>query len=114
MFSFVTGESDLGADGITHLVSITRACLNATASLANDCVQAIHHLENKRSNLRKVLLLKLAYSVEQFFSYATLAFVFEGPGESQERNPVLYRVLHLSIQCIRAVLTDSDIQVTIL
>ncbi|KAI3451757.1 hypothetical protein Pfo_008422 [Paulownia fortunei] len=105
------GKSELGADGITHLVSITRACLNATASLTNDCIHAIHQLENKRSNLRKMLLLKLAYSVEQFFSYATLAFAFEGPGESQESNPVLYRVLHLSIQCIQAVLTDSNIQI---
>ncbi|KAL0332487.1 UNVERIFIED_CONTAM: protein SWEETIE [Sesamum calycinum] len=104
-------KSELGADGITHLLSITRACLNATVSLTNDCVQAIHQLENKRSRLHKMLLLKLAYSVEQFFSYATLAFVFEGPGENQESNPLLSRGLHLSIQCIESVLTDSDIQV---
>ncbi|KAK4416508.1 protein SWEETIE [Sesamum alatum] len=104
-------KSELGADGITHLVSITRACLNATFSLTNDCVQAIHQLENKRSSLHKMLLLKLAYSVEQFFSYATLAFVFEGPGENQENNPLLSRGLHLSIQCIESVLTDSDIQI---
>ncbi|KAK4393625.1 protein SWEETIE [Sesamum angolense] len=105
------GKSEFGADDITHLLSITRACLNATVSLTNDCVQAIHQLENKRSRLHKMLLLKLAYSVEQFFSYATLAFVFEGPGENQESNPLLSRGLHLSIQCIESVLTDSDIQI---
>ncbi|KAK6150978.1 hypothetical protein DH2020_015910 [Rehmannia glutinosa] len=106
----VKRNSEIGADGLTLLVSITRACLNATASLTNDCVQAIHQLENKRSNLCKMLLLKLACSVELFFSYAALAFALEGPGESRESNPVLYRTLHLSIQCIQSVLTDSNIQ----
>ncbi|KAL8476600.1 hypothetical protein ACS0TY_029047 [Phlomoides rotata] len=105
------GESELGADGISQLVSVTRACLNATVTLTNSCVQAIHQLEKKRSNLRKMLLLKLAYSVEQLFSYATLAYSSEAPRESQERKPVLYRVLHLSIQSIQTVLTDSDIQI---
>ncbi|PIN01995.1 hypothetical protein CDL12_25491 [Handroanthus impetiginosus] len=105
------GKSELGADDITQLVSITRACLNAAASLTNESVQAIHQLENKKSNVRKMLLLKLACSVEQVFSYATLALAFEGPGESGESNPVLFRVLHLSIQCIQAVLTDSDVQI---
>lgn len=105
------GESELEADGITHLVLITRACVDATASLTNNCIQEIHQLEEKRSNLRKVLLLKLAYSVEQLFTYAALVYTFEGPGESEETNPVFYRVLHLSIQCIQAVLTDPDIQV---
>ncbi|KAK6150970.1 hypothetical protein DH2020_015902 [Rehmannia glutinosa] len=105
------GNSEIGAHGLTQLVSITRACLNATASLTNDCVQAIHQLENKRSNLRKMLLLKLACSVELFFSYAALAFALEGPGESRESNPVLYRTLHLSILCIQSVLTDSNIQI---
>ncbi|KAG8384070.1 hypothetical protein BUALT_Bualt04G0079800 [Buddleja alternifolia] len=105
------GKSELGADDITHLASITRACLNATASLTNDCLQAIHQLEHKRSNLRKMLLLKLAYSIELLFSYAALAFTFEGPGEGPESNPVLSKLLHLSIHCIQAVLTDSDIQI---
>lgn len=112
MIAFITGNSELGADDITQLVSITRACLSATASLTNDCVQAIHQLGDKCSSLHKILLLKLAYSVEQIFSYATLAFDFEGPGESRESNLLLYRVLHLSIQCLRTVLTDSNIQVT--
>ncbi|KAL3630335.1 hypothetical protein CASFOL_023319 [Castilleja foliolosa] len=105
------GNSELGSDGSTQLVSITRACLNATASLTNDCVQAIHQLENKRSESRKMLLLKLAYSVELYFSYASLAFALEGPGENRESNPVLYRLLHLSIQSIQSVLTDSNIQI---
>lgn len=112
--SFLAGESKLEADGITQLVLINKACVDATASLTNSCVQEIHQLEEKRSNLRKVLLLKLVFSVEQLFTYAALAYTFECPGESQETNPVFYRVLHLSIQCIRAVLTDTDIQVTIL
>lgn len=60
-----------------------------------------------------MLLLKLAFSVELFFSYAPLAFALDGPGENQERNPVLYRELHFSIQSIQAVLTDSNIQVSL-
>lgn len=113
MVSFLTGESELEADGITQLTLITRACLDATASLTNYCIQAIHQLEGKRSNLHKMLLLKLAYSVEQLFAYAALLYTFEGPGENQEMNPVFYRILHHSIQSTRAVLTDPDIQVTI-
>lgn len=113
MVSFLAGESELEADGITQLSLITRACVDATASLTNDCIQAIHQLEGKRSNLRKMLLLKLAYSVEQIFEYAALLYTFEGPGENQEMNPVFYRILHRSIQSTRAMLTDPDIQVTI-
>ncbi|XP_042026090.1 protein SWEETIE-like [Salvia splendens] len=105
------GQSELEADGVTHFVSITRASVDATVSLTNDCVQAIHQLEEKRSNLRKMLLLKLSYSVEQLFTYATLVYTFEGPRERQEMNPVFYRVLHHSIECARAVLTDPDIQI---
>lgn len=110
---FLTGESKLEADDATHLVLITRACVDATASLTNGCVLEIHQLEEKRSDLRKVLLLKLAYSVEQLFTYASLVYTFEDPGESQQRNPIFYRVFHLSIQCMQAVLTDPDIQVTV-
>ncbi|GFQ05127.1 heat repeat-containing protein 5b [Phtheirospermum japonicum] len=105
------GNLELGSDGLTQMVSTTRACLNATASLTNECVQAIHQLENKKSESRKMLLLKLAYSVELLFSYASLAFALEGPGENRESNPVLYRALHLSIQSIQSVLTDSNIQI---
>ncbi|KAL6520097.1 hypothetical protein OROHE_017240 [Orobanche hederae] len=107
----IVGNSELGPDGLTQLVSITRACLNATVSLTNECIHAIHELENKRSEARKMLLLKLAFSVELFFSYAPLAFALDGPGENRERNPVLYRELHFSIQSIQAVLTDSNIQI---
>ncbi|KAL6551851.1 hypothetical protein OROGR_008005 [Orobanche gracilis] len=106
----IVGNSELGPDGLTQLVSITRACLNATVSLTNECIHAIHQLENKRPEARKMLLLKLAFSVELFFSHASLAFALHGPGENRERNPVLYRELHFSIQSIQALLTDSSIQ----
>ncbi|KAL1536904.1 protein SWEETIE-like [Salvia divinorum] len=105
------GQSELEADGVTHFVSITRASVDATVSLTNDCVQALHQLEEKSFNLRKVLLLKLAYSMEQLFTYTALVYTFECPGERQEMNPVFYRVLHHSIECTRAVLTDPDIQI---
>ncbi|XP_073155187.1 protein SWEETIE isoform X2 [Henckelia pumila] len=104
-------KSELVADGITHLASITRACLSATARFTKDCIDAIHQLDNKSSHLRKVLYLKLAFSVELVFSLASLAFVCEGPGDSQESSPVLYKMLHHSIQCIQAMLADSDIQI---
>ncbi|CAI9766931.1 unnamed protein product [Fraxinus pennsylvanica] len=105
------GKSELGADGISHFQTISRACLNATASLTNDCIQRIHQLEYKRSNSCKMLHTKLAFSVEQIFQFAMLAFEFEGPGEDAESNPILFAVLHHGIQCVRAVLTDSDIQI---
>lgn len=114
MVSFLTGESELEADSITHFVSITRACVDATVSLTNNCIQAIHQLEEKRSNMHKMLLLKLAYSVEQLLTYAAVLYTSADSGENQEINPVFYRFLHHSIQCTRAVLTDPDIQVTIL
>lgn len=108
---FNTGKSDLGDDDIRQLASINSACLDAACSLTRDCVKAIHCLENKMSNERKLLLLKLAFSIEQIFSYANLAFVFESPGRKEESNPVLLKLLQCSIYQVQAVLTNSNVQV---
>ncbi|KZV35643.1 HEAT repeat-containing protein 5B [Dorcoceras hygrometricum] len=102
---------ELVADGITLLASITRACLSATARFTKDCINAFHQLENKNSRLRKIMYLKLAFSVEQVFSLASLAFVLKGPGDGHESDPILFRMLHHSIQCIQALLADPDIQI---
>ncbi|XP_051126760.1 protein SWEETIE isoform X2 [Andrographis paniculata] len=105
------GNSEFVADGTAQLVSVTRSSLHATATLTSDCVREIHLLENKRTDMHKMLLLKLACSVEQLFSYTALAFDFTMPYECKEHNPILSRLLHLGIQSIRNILSDSNMQI---
>lgn len=106
----LSGESELDSDVISQLRTINQACLNASLSLSNDCIKRIHLLEDKRSNFRKLLQIKLVYSLEYAASFAKLAFELENLAKEQEYNPMLSTVLHHSIQCIQATLHDSDIQ----
>ncbi|EPS71513.1 hypothetical protein M569_03245, partial [Genlisea aurea] len=100
-------KTDLESDGITELTSVISAALDATSTLTNNCISEIHN----ESNSHKLLLLKLRIAVEQLSLCSYLAFTFEGPGRTQERSPVLYGVLHRSIQCIRDVLSHSNKQI---
>ncbi|KAK9272907.1 hypothetical protein L1049_003286 [Liquidambar formosana] len=63
----VDDKSKLDDNGILHLRTILGACLNAIASLTKDCIEGIHLLENKKSDLHKLLQMKLAFSLEQTF-----------------------------------------------
>ncbi|KAH0698254.1 hypothetical protein KY290_016160 [Solanum tuberosum] len=111
MKTYVTDISELGNDSIGYLMTITRTCLTASVILAENCTKGIHQLENKRSNLHKLLLLKLALSLEQTTSFAKLAFEIQLLEENQGCKPVFYAMICNAIRCFRSALTDTDIQV---
>ncbi|XP_049385527.1 protein SWEETIE isoform X1 [Solanum stenotomum] len=111
MKTYVTDISELGNDSIGYLMTITRTCLTASVILAENCTKGIHQLENKRSNLHKLLLLKLALSLEQTTSFAKLAFEIQLLEENQGCKPVFYGMICNATRCFRSALTDADIQV---
>lgn len=73
----------------------------------------MHLLDNKRLSSSKLLQMKLAFSLEQIFSFAKLAYEFECLEDNQKNKPILFTVLHYSAQFIQALLTDPVIQVNI-
>ncbi|CAK9150708.1 unnamed protein product [Ilex paraguariensis] len=103
--------SELGDDGVSYLTTTIRVCTNVIADLIKNCIRSIHQLEDKRSNLCKVLLRKLALSLEQISSFAKLAYELPRLGENQNSRPIFLAVLQLCTRCIQVVLTDYDIQV---
>lgn len=86
--------------------------MTASVILAENCTNGIHQLENKGSNLHKLLLLKLALSLEQISSFAKLAFEIQLLEENQGCKPVFYAMICKATRCFRSALTDSDIQVS--
>ncbi|CAN4083221.1 unnamed protein product [Withania somnifera] len=111
MKTYVIDISELGNDSVGYLMTITRTCLTASVTLAENCTEGIHQLENKRSNLHKLLLLKLVLSLEQTTSFAKLAFDIQHLEENQGCKPVFYAMICNATRCFRSALTDSDVQV---
>ncbi|OIT22627.1 PREDICTED: HEAT repeat-containing protein 5B [Nicotiana attenuata] len=111
MKSYVTDISELGNDSIGHLTTIARTCLTASVIFAENCTKGIHQLENKSSNLHKLLLLKLALSLEQTTTFTKLAFDIQLLKENEGCKPILYAMICHATRCFRSALTDSDIQV---
>lgn len=62
----------------------------------------------------KLLLMKLAMSLEQTITLAKVSFEIEHHRENEEYKPILYTTLCHSTHCIRTALCDSEIQVTTL
>ncbi len=81
------------------------------ANLTTDCIKCIHLLENKRSDLRKLHQMKLAFSVEQTISFAKLVHETERLGASEGSDPIYFTLFKCCTECIRTLLTDSSIQV---
>ncbi|CDP02785.1 unnamed protein product [Coffea canephora] len=107
-------KSELDSDGVCQLRTINHACLNASVSLINECVDSIHQMEDKRSNQRKLLQMRLAFSLEHVVSFAKVAFELESFGEGKENDPSLSTDLCHCNQCIQAVLSDYNIQVQVI
>ncbi|KAM7524202.1 hypothetical protein LguiA_014104 [Lonicera macranthoides] len=107
----VDEKSKLGDDDICDLRTIVGACLDVVARLGKDCIRSMYLLDNKRLSSSKLLQMKLAFSLEQIFSFAKLAYEFECLEDNQENKPILFTVLHYSAQFIQALLTDPVIQV---
>ncbi|CBI33667.3 unnamed protein product, partial [Vitis vinifera] len=109
----VDDKSKLGDDFVLHLKTILQACLKEVAKLTRDCVEAIHLVEKKRSNLHKMLQMKLAFSLEQIYLFAKQAHEIECLRENEDSNPYFTLLKHC-MECFQAVLTDFNIQVQLI
>lgn len=106
----LSGTSEIDIDGISQWRTINQACLSASLSLNSDYIKRIHQLEDKQFNYRKLLQMKLLFSLEHVAAFAKLAFEIEQLVKKQEYNLILSAVLSHSHQCFQAPLHDSDIQ----
>lgn len=87
------------------------SCLSMVAALTKDCIEGFRLQEVKSFNQRKLLQMKLAFSLDQHISIAKLALEIECVEEGKERNSVFVSALSYCIRCIQTVLTDANIQV---
>ncbi|XP_057993388.1 protein SWEETIE isoform X1 [Hevea brasiliensis] len=104
-------DSEHGDDGSPHLRAILGTCLNLIADLTKDCIKGIHFVENKRSESRKLLQLKLSFSLEQTISLAKVACQMKCLGETKSRSPFCFTVFKYCSKYFQAVLSDSNLQV---
>ncbi|VFQ70327.1 unnamed protein product [Cuscuta campestris] len=107
----VNGAPHLGDDDVQFFTATFRACISASASSLEDCIESIHQFQDKKSNRLKLLFMKLAMYLEQCVSLAKTAFEVECHREKQEFKVVLYATLCHSTKCFQTVLSDSEIQV---
>ncbi|KFK41114.1 hypothetical protein AALP_AA2G087800 [Arabis alpina] len=107
-----TDATNFAADSSSiHLRAIFGACLHMVGDLTKDCINGIHLVDNKRSGLRKLLQLKLAFCLEQLFSLAKLAYEFDCPGDETDTNSLCIAILKSCHIIIAAVVKDSNMQV---
>lgn len=111
MIFLFADKSKLGHDDISFLRTIIEACVGLFTRLTEECIRSIHVSENKRSDLNKLLQMKLACSLEHIASFAKMAFEIESVGENQGNKPMLFAVLRDCTQCTQAALTDLNILV---
>ncbi|KAG6716276.1 hypothetical protein I3842_04G041200 [Carya illinoinensis] len=104
-------NSKLGDDGIQYLRAVIGTCLTVIANLTKDCIEGIHVLENKRSDFRKLLQMKLAFSGEQTISFAKLVHEIQCLGQTKDIHPIYSTLFTYCTECIRTLLTDVNIQV---
>ncbi|XP_050228760.1 protein SWEETIE isoform X2 [Mercurialis annua] len=105
--NFNDDSSEHGDDGSLYLRASFGACLNLISDLTKDCIKGIQFLENKRSDLRKLLQLKLAFSMEQIMSLAKLACQYLG----ETNPPICFEVFKCCIKYVHIILSDSNSQV---
>ncbi|GLT41167.1 hypothetical protein SLA2020_152510 [Shorea laevis] len=101
----------LGVDGILHLKTIFCTCLKDIAALIKDCIEGIHLLDNERSNLRKLLHLKLAFSLEQNILLAKLTHEIQHLEDNKDGSLLFLSVFKFCIEYTKTVLNDSHLQV---
>ncbi|KAL0664325.1 hypothetical protein Bca4012_101163 [Brassica carinata] len=101
----------VAADSSVHLGAMFGACVHMVGDLTKDCIDGIHLVDTKRSGLRKLLQLKLAFCLEQLFSLAKFAYELHCPGDETETNSICTAVLKSCHISIAAVVKDSSMQV---
>ncbi|WZZ06311.1 hypothetical protein YC2023_092232 [Brassica napus] len=101
----------VAADSSVHLGTMFGACVHMVGDLTKDCIDGIHLVDTKRSGLRKLLQLKLAFCLEQLFSLAKFAYELHCPEDETETNSICIAVLKSCHISIAAVVKDSSVQV---
>ncbi|XP_013649204.2 protein SWEETIE isoform X3 [Brassica napus] len=101
----------VAADSSVHLGAMFGACVHMVGDLTKDCIDGIHLVDTKRSGLRKLLQLKLAFCLEQLFSLAKFAYELHCPEDETETNSICIAVLKSCHISIAAVVKDSSVQV---
>ncbi|KAK6913494.1 Laa1/Sip1/HEATR5-like, HEAT repeat region [Dillenia turbinata] len=97
-------------DDILHWKTILVASLSAVARLTKEFIDGLHLLDNKRSNSRKLLLIKLTFSLEQLYSFAWLTHETVCL-EENKCDPMFASTFKDCSKCFHEVLSDSDMQV---
>ncbi|KAA3458387.1 HEAT repeat-containing protein 5B isoform X2 [Gossypium australe] len=102
---------NLGDDAIVNLRNILCTSLDELADLTKDCIEGIHLLHNKRSDLRKLLLLKLAFSIEQIVLLPKIMHEIQCLEGNKDSDPIYFSVFKFCTDCMLTILTDSNLQV---
>jgi hypothetical protein len=109
---FCVADSAEHGNNSSHLRAILGTCLNVIADLIKDCIKGIHLLENKRSDLLKLLQLKLSFSIEQMMLFAKLVYESVYGRQAEDSNTICLAVLKYCSKYIQTVLKDSNVQVS--
>ena len=86
-------------------------CLSVVAALTKDCIEGFHLQEVRSFNLRKLIQMKLAFSLEQIISIAKLALEIKCVEDCKTSNSLYASALRYCIRCIQTVLNESNVQV---
>ncbi|KAM7267217.1 hypothetical protein ACFE04_009383 [Oxalis oulophora] len=100
----------LGDDGKCQHEAVLGTYLNVITDLSTNCINNIHKSENKKSEQRKLLHSKLAFSLEQTILLAKVAWEIECV-EDGNPSSICFAVFKYCTKCVQAALSDSDIQV---
>ncbi|KAL8161118.1 hypothetical protein V2J09_012607 [Rumex salicifolius] len=106
----VEDESNLDDSTMLQLQTIITASENATKDLTTECVEAIHLLENKKSNLRRLMNTKLAFCLEQTLNFASLAYKIIVL-QRKSVDSISMATFADCVKCFDRVLMDESIQV---
>lgn len=109
--NLVDDAPKLGHEDILHLKTHFCNCLKDIASLIEDCIEGIHLLDNEKSNLRKLLHLKLAFSLEQNILLAQLSLEIEHLKDNKESSLFFLSVFKSCVENTKTVLNDTFLQV---
>lgn len=107
----VEDMSKVDEDTMLQLQMIITARENAINSLTTECAEAIHLLENKKSNLRRLMHTKLAFCLEQTLNFASLLCKIEVLQGRKSVDSISMATFADCVKCIDRVLMDDNIQV---
>ncbi|XP_057757016.1 protein SWEETIE isoform X1 [Arachis stenosperma] len=101
-------------DGALQLRELFGTCLSVVAAMTKDCIEGFHLQEIRGSNLRKLIQMKLVFSLEQSISIAKLALELKCVADGETSNSLCANALRYCIRCIQTVLNDSNLEIQVL